>query len=167
MHHKSETNLGTRRDKLLHEHIHDTYKTSHKLSEPTVCPDCGAVFHEGRWQWITPPPEGAHQTSCPACHRTRDNYPAGVITLSGGYVLQHKDELLQMARNREAEEKQAHPLNRIMSIEEHPDSVVIKTTDIHLPHHIAEALRHAHQGDLKIQYDEEGYFVRVDWQRET
>ena len=160
MHHKSETNLGKRRDKLLHEHIHDTYKTSHKLSEPTVCPDCGAVFHEGRWQWITPAPKGAHQTSCPACHRTRDNYPAGVITLSGGYVLRHKDELLQMARNREAEEKRAHPLNRIMSIEEHPDSVVIKTTDIHLPHHIAEALRHA-------QYDEEGYFVRVDWQRET
>ena len=86
MHHKSETNLGKRRDKLLHEHIHDTYKTSHKLSEPTVCPDCGAVFHEGRWQWITPAPKGAHQTSCPACHRTRDNYPAGVITLSGGYV---------------------------------------------------------------------------------
>ena len=65
MHHKSETNLGKRRDKLLHEHIHDTYKTSHKLSEPTVCPDCGAVFHEGRWQWITPAPKGAHQTSCP------------------------------------------------------------------------------------------------------
>jgi hypothetical protein len=72
-----------------------------------------------------------------------DQYPAGVITLSGGYVRQHRHELLQMARNREPEEKQAHPLHRIMGIEEHPDSLVIKTTDIHLPHDIAETLRHA------------------------
>ena len=53
-----------------------------------------------------------------------------------------------------------------MSIEEHPDFLVIKTTDIHLPHHIAEALHKAHKGDLKIQYDEEGYFARIDWRRE-
>lgn len=164
---KFETDLGSRRDRLMHEHIHDPYKTPHKLLEPTVCPDCGAVFHEGRWQWIAPLPKGAYQTSCQACHRIRDQYPAGVITLSGGYVRQHRDELLQLARNREAEEKQEHPLHRIMSIEEHPDSLVINTTDIHLPHYIAEALRHAHQGDLKIQYDEEGYFARIDWRRET
>ena len=39
---KSESDLGPRRDRLMHEHIHDPYKTPHKLPEPTVCPDCGA-----------------------------------------------------------------------------------------------------------------------------
>lgn len=167
MHHKSANDLGTRRDRLMHEHIHDTYKTPLKLPEPTVCPDCGAVFREGRWQWITPAPANAHRTQCQACHRTRDKYPAGVITLSGSYVPQHRDELLGIARNREAQEKQAHPLHRIMSIEEQADSLVINTTDIHLPHKIAEALRDACHGDLRIQYEKEGYFVRVDWQRQT
>ena len=102
MHKKPETNLGTRRDRLMHEHIHDPYKTPHKLPEPTICPDCGAVFHEGRWQWMTLAPKGAHKSACQACHRTRDNYPAGVITLSGGYLQQHRDELIRMARNCEA-----------------------------------------------------------------
>jgi hypothetical protein len=166
MHNKSPDDLGTRRDRLMHEHIHDPYKTPQKLPEPTLCPDCGAVFHKGHWQWITPPPENAHRTRCQACHRTHDKYPAGVITLSGGYVRTHRAELVQMARNREAEEKQAHPLHRIMSLEETPDSLVIKTTDIHLPRLIADALRHAHHGEPQIQYDKEGYFARVDWQRE-
>ena len=39
-----------RHDRLLQETQHDTYKSKGKLHEPTVCPDCGAVFHAGRWQ---------------------------------------------------------------------------------------------------------------------
>jgi len=43
------------------EHVHDPYKTRLKLAEPTVCPKCGALFHEGRWRWPSvvmtiPPP---------------------------------------------------------------------------------------------------------------
>ena len=166
MHHKSATDLGTRRDRLIHELVHDSYKTRHKLLDPSVCPECGAVFHQGRWQWITPTPKEAQQTRCQACHRTVDQYPAGVITLKGSYVGPHKEELKQMARNRESEEKQAHPLHRIMSIEEHPNELIIMTTDIHLPHRIAESLHDAYQGELKIEYGKEEYFVRADWQRE-
>lgn len=168
MHKKSSTNLGTRRDRLIHEHIHDPYKTPLKLPEPTVCPDCGAVFHGGRWQWISKKPANAHHTSCQACHRIRDDYPAGLVTLSGKFVSDHKAELLHLVRNREAEEKQAHPLNRIMKIKEDGDSIEITTTDIHLPHRIADVINHAHQGgELKIDYDKEGYFTRIEWRCET
>ena len=163
---KTETNLGARRDRLMHEHVHDPYKTPHKLPEPTVCPACGAVFHQGRWQWITPAPKNAHRTSCQACHRTRDKYPAGLVTLSGEFVSAHKVELEQLARNLEAAAKATHPLHRIMEIEESPNSLVIKTTDLHLPHRIAEAVKHAYHGDVEIHYDAEGYFVRVNWQRQ-
>ena len=54
-----------------------------------------------------------------------------------------------------------------MEIEETSDSIVIKTTDLHLPHRIAEAVESAYRGELKLHYDEEGYFVRVDWERES
>jgi hypothetical protein len=104
---------------------------------------------------------------CQACHRIRDKYPAGVVTLSGGFVSDHKEELLHLARNNESQEKQAHPLDRIMDIEEKVDSIVITTTDIHLPRQIGEALCRAYKGHLDLRYDYEGYFVRAEWRREA
>jgi NMD protein affecting ribosome stability and mRNA decay len=164
---KTESNLGSRRDRLIHEHIHDPYKTPHKLVEPTICPECGAVFHAGRWQWMSTPPVNALKTSCQACHRIRDNYPAGIVTLSGGFLREHRAELLNLVRNQETAAKQDHPLHRIMAIDETDDSLVIKTTDLHLPRAIADAVQDAYRGDLKLHYDEEGYFLRVEWQREN
>ena len=52
-----------RRDRLIRERIHDPYKTRLKLPEPTVCPQCGAVYHDGRWDWATRP-EPAHEEVC-------------------------------------------------------------------------------------------------------
>ena len=55
-----------------------------------------------------------------------------------------------------------------MGIEEKPDSIVIKTTDIHLSRAIGEALHHAYKGSpsLDIRYTEESYFIEVKWSRE-
>ena len=56
------------RDKLprsaFQERVQDTYKTKGKLPEPTVCPQCGAVYHKGRWQWL-PEPEKPHEQLLP------------------------------------------------------------------------------------------------------
>lgn len=160
-------NLGaSRKDRLIHEHVHDPYKTKRKLPEPSVCPVCNAVFVDGRWQWAESWPADAHKETCQACHRTNDGYPAGVLTLTGAFVQAHKSEILSLARNHEKQENSEHPLHRIMATEEHPDSIVIKTTDIHLPQRIGEALRHAYSGALDMHYDEEGYLARVSWNRE-
>ena len=67
-----------RRDQLRPERVHDTYKLRGKLAEPTVCSECGAVFHDGRWQWISRP-AGAHEVACPACQRIKDRFPAGFV----------------------------------------------------------------------------------------
>ena len=39
-------------DRPLFEQEIDAYKSKGKLSEPALCGPCGAVYHEGRWQWI-------------------------------------------------------------------------------------------------------------------
>ena len=39
-----------RRDRQIQEVVHDSYRSRGKPGEPTACPDCGAVFHRGRWQ---------------------------------------------------------------------------------------------------------------------
>ena len=156
-----------RNDRAILERVHDPYKTRSKPPEPSVCPVCKAVFHDGRWQWVEFWPMDAHRELCEACQRARDNYPAGVVTLTGAFVGAHKPEILSLAQHHEEQENTEHPLNRIMGIEEHPDALVISTTDIHLPHRIGEAVRHAWKGELQLQYDKEGCFVRVNWTRET
>ncbi len=157
-----------RQDRLIREHVHDPYKTRMKLPEPTLCPQCGAVYHKGRWQW-TPAPEGANEELCQACHRTNDDYPAGIVTLGGGFLGQHRTEILGLAHNEEELEKGEHPLHRIMKIEDQADGseVVVTTTDIHLPRRIGEALRRAYEGELDYHYEEESYHIRVNWRREA
>lgn len=151
-----------RRDHLLQEAVHDSYKTKGKLSEPTVCPDCGAVYHDGRWQWLSKPKD-AHQALCPACHRTRDHFPAGFLSMAGSFFAAHEQELLQLVRHHEAREKAAHPLQRIMAIEKTEHGTQVTTTDIHLARGIGEALHHAYQGELLFHYNPEQNLLRVSW----
>lgn len=153
-----------RRDRLVQETRHDTYKATHKLPEPTVCPQCGAVFHDGRWQWLAKPAQ-AHEETCPACHRIHDDYPAGYVSVSGSFFKDHREELLNLARNEEAHAKAEHPLKRIMKIEDADDGLLVTTTDIHLARGIGEALHHAYQGDLEYHYNERENLLRVVWVR--
>ncbi len=151
-----------RREQLLQETEHDAYKSKGKLPEPTVCPDCGAVYHAGHWQWLAKPSQ-AHSEFCPACHRVRDRYPAGYVSLSGDFFAAHEAEVLQQIRNHEAKEKASHPLQRIMGIEKTAQGTVVTTTDIHLARGIGDALHHAYRGELQFHYNREQNLLRVSW----
>lgn len=96
--------------------VHDPCFQRHKPAEPAGCGDCGAVFHTDRWQWLVMP-AGVHQMRCPACRRIHDDMPAAWVTMDGEFAQAHADELLDLARNLEAREKAAHPLQRIIAIE--------------------------------------------------
>ena len=154
----------SRDDNIFQERVHDAYRARRKLPEPTVCPQCRAVFHDGRWQWLETPAD-AHQDMCPACHRIHDHYPAGFLTLQGPFFLAHREEIIHIARNIEEHERTEHPLKRIMEIEEKDDATLITTTDIHLVRGIGEAIHNAYQGDLDFHYNPQEYLLRVNWMR--
>lgn len=141
--------------------ILDPYQAKQKLQEPSVCVQCEAVYHHGRWQWGQKPAD-AHAELCPACRRINDGLPAGIVTLHGDWARQHKDDLIGLARNEEAAEKPEHPLNRIVGIEETDEGLVISTTDIHLPRRIGEAVKRAFHRTLDLNFDEFSYFLRAD-----
>ncbi len=161
---KTSAGLGARHDRTVQEYQHDTYKLRGKLTEPTVCTECGAVFHKGRWTWGAKPAD-ADEIICPACMRIRDKYPKGLVTLKGAFKDDQHGQVTGLVRNAEETEKHEHPLSRIMSIETKPEGLVISTTDSHLPRRIGEALKHAYHGELELHYDKDEDFVRVTWTR--
>ena len=153
-----------RRDRLIEEYVHDTYRARYKPKEPAVCPTCGVLFEHGTWSW-KPRPEGAHEHVCPACQRTKDNFPAGYVTLEGEFLTAHRDEILQLVRNEEMRTKTEHPMERIMAIAEEDGKTVVTTTDIHLARRIGDAIHHAYQGGLDTKYSPDEYLIRVYWSR--
>ncbi len=153
-----------RREQLLQELVHDTYKTKGKLPEPTRCPGCGATYHRGRWTWEAADP-GAHEQLCPACHRIRDKYPAGSVTLKGPYLKAHRDEITHMVRNCEGKEKSGHPLERIMAIEDTDEGMLVTTTGTHMARDIAERVHEAYKGEVEFHYNKEDQLLRATWSR--
>ena len=151
---------------LLKERRHDPYKADEKLREPTRCPECRAVFLDGRWCWVDVEPVEPHDALCPACRRVKDRYPAGEIIISGAFATAHANEVLGLVRNTERAERDEHPLHRIMDIQTREHDVVITTTDVHLPRRIGHALEDAWDGELSTHYDQGGCFSRVTWRRE-
>jgi hypothetical protein len=144
------------------DHVLDPYQQQQKLNDGTLCSQCGAVYHDGRWRWAAVS-EGGHKTLCAACRRINDNLPAGIVKLHGIFGQQQTQELVRLARHQEDAEKREHPLNRIMCIDQEDEAIVIKTTDIHLPRRIGAAVKRAFHGKLEEDFDDSGYSVRVSW----
>lgn len=163
----SQTTIPTgfhpiRHARMLEELRHDAYKIKGKLAEPTACPQCGAVYHNGHWQW-TKAPEGAHQHTCPACMRIHDHFPAGFVTLDGEFFATHHDEIMRLLHNEEKRESKEHPLKRIMDTEEKDGVTLVTTTDTHLARMMGEAIHRAYQGELEFHYNREENLLRVHW----
>src|SRR5262245_59095134 len=154
-----------RREQLLDDPRHDSYKPRGKLPDPTRCPECGAVYQKGRWTWNGAAGAGVHEHLCPACQRIRDGYPAGYVSLRGEYLAGHRDEIINIVRHCETAEKADHSLQRIIAIKDVDGGVLITTTDTHLARRIAERVHGACKGSLALTYSKEENLVRATWVR--
>jgi len=153
-----------RHEQLLQEVNHDSYKLPRKLREPLRCPDCGAVYRDGRWMWA---PRGgpAYKLRCPACQRIRDAYAAGYIRLSGDYFRAHREEILRRVRHCEQAEVAEHPLERIIAVAPVAGGELVTTTGVHLARRIAHALKHAFKGEIESRYNKADKVLRAHWTR--
>jgi ribosomal subunit interface protein len=155
------------RDTIVPETGHDAYRDVRQAREPAECRVCGAVLHRGRWTWSAPSgSEVPVAVTCPACRRIADDFPAGILSITGPFVSTHRDDILGIIRAEERLETAEHPLHRIISLFDEADGITITTTDVHLPRRIAEALRRAYEGDLEIAYGHEDETVRISWRRD-
>src|SRR5687768_12960958 len=120
----------------------DPYKATRKPPEPTRCPECHASFVDGRWSWQKAPSD-AHEQLCPACQRIQDEFPAGYVLIKGDFAQKNREQVIGVIEGKEKREKQEHPLQRIMSIDDVSGGIQVSTTDSHLARGIGEALHDA------------------------
>lgn len=132
--------------------------------DPSVCPSCGAVYREGRWQWLARP-DHPELAVCAACRRTAEMLPAGYVYIDGAFADDHLVDILELVRREEASVRAAHPMQRIMSIDEHGGTTIVMTTGEHLARAIGAALNAAWDGALRIQNGSGAHLVRVYWRR--
>lgn len=154
-----------RRDKGIKQRRHDVYKQRGKLSEGTICITCGVVFSKGRWVWNYGG-ETNKEITCPACQRIKDGYPAGFITLSGAFFDENREEILNLTRNIESQQKEEHPMQRIIRIREDRDGATqIETTEVNLARRIGDSISRAYQGKYSFQYADRYKRIRIQWVR--
>lgn len=135
-----------------------------QLLEPTVCPQCDAIYMEGRWRW-GPVPVSAHQSVCSACQRIQDHAPAGYLLLSGPFFVEHVDEILEFLHGQAERKRQENPLMRLIDEERGEGALLITATDIRLAHFLGAALHHHYEGDLQYHHNEAAEQLRVHWIR--
>lgn len=154
-----------RDDRLIQERIHDPYRMRGKPPEPTLCPECGVMFRDGHWQWPAEPPREADHALCPACRRIRDRVPAGILSLSGPFFREHREDVMNLVRNKVHQEKTRNPMKRLMDIRDDNGGVVAYFTDDHLPRGVGDAVASAYEGELDVHFTDEAGIVRAYWYR--
>lgn len=136
-----------------------------------VCKDCTAVYHNKKWfldaklyekkkvlknvNWVT----------CPACKKTKENVPGGIVVLKGDFLKQHKEEIMNLIHNEDERSKKYNPLKRIMKINEKKNEVEILTTEGRLAYRIGSVLFKAYDGEVECKKHENAKFMRVEWRR--
>ncbi len=149
----------------------DPYIPEGGYPEVSVCDGCHALYRNKRW-YLDPAAYAAakaggdfHRVTCPACQKIAERYPEGVVTLSGGYLWDHEEEIRSILRNEDSKAMAKNPLERIISIEREGDALIVETTEEKLAEHLGRALHKAHQGDLRVSWSEEHSRCRVSWER--
>ncbi|RKX69175.1 ATPase [candidate division WOR-3 bacterium] len=149
-------------------HLDDPYLKKLRYTEPTVCPKCGIVYIDKRWQYRPrfSPPADTKYRKCPACRKIEDHYAMGLVFLSGDFIPEHEEEITHLIQNQGRQSFRRNPLDRLMSMVKVKDGYRIETTTEHLALTLGRALYHAYGGELEYRFSEDQKVVRVYWHRD-
>lgn len=148
----------------------DPYIPAKAYPEPTVCPVCHLVYHRKHWSkndaYYEQVKNRAEKHTCPACRKIEDRFPMGIVYVTGGFLADHKENVMQLIRNQAQLEYGRNPLDRIMSLNPRNNELVVETTSEHLAMSLGRALERAFGGKVRFAFSQDEKNVRVYWQRE-
>ena len=140
--------------------------------EAAVCLGCQALYQNKRWFFDDKlyrrlaGTEKVREVFCPTCRKVRDRYPEGVLTLSGEFFQQHREEILGLVEKEAARVASRSVQDRIIQIiPEGKNRLVVETTSEKLAQHLGRTVYRAFKGELDFRWSEMNKFVRVYWSR--
>ncbi len=130
-----------------------------------ICKRCGAIYHNKRWSFRKRTERPTKEVLCPACQKIRDGFAGGFVTIQGEFIKDHKEEILNLVRNKEERSMYYNPLNRIIEIKQKDDTIEITTTTEKLAQRIGQMLRKAFHGRVEYKWSSDVKMARVIWTR--
>jgi hypothetical protein len=130
----------------------DPYNDYFALEGEAQCSGCGAVYKDGRWQWMEPSIDAA-SIRCPACRRIEEQAPAAYVEIESSFSLDRRGQLIDSIRETERLEKSVDPMQRIMAIEETGKQLRVTTSDVRLARTIAQFLQASYRCELDFHFD--------------
>lgn len=144
------------------------FRHSEKYAANTRCPECGLLYEDGVWKKNHSGSKTAQDSKiCPACIAARGGIVGGVVQLGGTFVALHRQDLLNRIHNVESQTSEERPLERILSIKEFKDEIIVSATSEHLAARIGKAIHRDFGGTLDLKYAPEEKFATARWHREA
>jgi NMD protein affecting ribosome stability and mRNA decay len=151
--------------------VEDPYRLE-EGQEAAVCQQCQALYQGKRWFYDAEMFNRLQRTrrmrevTCPTCRKIEDRYPEGILTLSGEFFAQRKDEVIKLVEKEASRVSGRSVMDRIIRMtEEGKDKMLVETTTEKLAQHLGRAVYRAYKGVLDFKWSETSRFVRVYWSR--
>ncbi|MBI5701830.1 hypothetical protein HZC34_08340 [Candidatus Saganbacteria bacterium] len=91
----------------------------------------------------------------------------GLLRLSGAFLKDHEDEILNLVKHEGRLAEQENPSHKLMNIDKANGKIVVTTSVHNLATHIGKALSHAYKGKHTFKFLKGEKYVEVDWSREV
>jgi NMD protein affecting ribosome stability and mRNA decay len=139
--------------------------------EAALCSQCHALYQGKRWFFDAKlygrlaGTDKVREVLCPTCRKIKDRYPEGVLTLSGEFFTQHREEVIKLLEKEASRVGTRSVMDRIIQMVPEGDQLVVETTTEKLAQHLGRAIHKAYKGDLNFHWGEVDRLVRVYWSR--
>ena len=134
----------------------------------TVCPVCGAISEKKRWHWDGEVKESLRKEHtlriCPGCAAIENEWVEGEVTLKNRIINLVPNQIEEMLRNLEEEERHTDPKNRILKIKKTKTFWKVYTTSVYLAQRIGKELEKSFVSEVSYKFLRGDKFVRVVWE---
>jgi len=155
------------------ELLRDPYIPAKGFPEPTICPVCNAVYQKKHWHFndkLLAEAKNNKDTQyhkCPADRKIEDKYAMGKVLLSGSFITEHMDEMMNIIKSEERRAKENNPLDRLILVEKKDGGIYAETTSDALAMRIGHHLKEAYKGgEENFKFRRGDKFVEIDWHKD-